>query len=89
MHTVEKQALNVSPNPSSTIITITTQVTNTNKPTELKVTDILGNIILTKILIQNYDKTLLPVADLDAGLYQCTIYQDGKAILNSKLAVIH
>ncbi len=89
MRTIEKQALSVSPNPSNRIATITTQLKDVNSPSELKVTDVLGNIILTKSLVQQYDKTMIPVDGLASGIYQCSIMQNGKPIMNTKIVVAH
>jgi hypothetical protein len=89
MRTVEKQELNISPNPSSDIVTITTQLLDNREPTELRVTDILGNMILSKPLVQNYDKTMLPVNNLANGIYQCILYQKSKLQMSSKIAVTH
>jgi hypothetical protein len=57
-------------------------------PAELKVTDILGNIIMTKTLAQQYDRTILTVGNLAEGIYLCSVSQNGKIIMSSKIAVV-
>jgi len=51
--------------------------------------DALGNIVMSKSLIQNYDVTLLPVENLATGIYMCAVSQNGKSIMNSKIVVTH
>ena len=89
MRTVEKQSLTVSPNPSSTISTIIVQLKDVSLPTELKVTDVLGNTILRKQIVESYDRTFFSVEGLADGIYQCTVSQSAKYIMNCKLVVTH
>jgi hypothetical protein len=56
-------------------------------PAELKVTDILGNIVMTKALAQ-HDRTVLTVGNLAEGIYLCSVSQNGKIIMSSKIAVV-
>ena len=89
MRTIEKQSFVVSPNPGSSICTITTQVVDANTPAQLMVVDVLGKTILSKPIVQIYDTTLLPVSDIAGGVYLCTVSQNGRSILSTKIVVTH
>ncbi len=66
---------NVYPNPSNEILNVKLEILNDEK-TEIKITDVLGKIILSKSITEN--STQLNVGDFTKGIYFITVKSEDK-----------
>jgi hypothetical protein len=81
----EPKELMVYPNPTNRDITIEYTKGDDNEAAELIVFNQLGELVLTKLLIDN--KTSLSLEQLNSGIYFYTIRQQGVVLKTSKLVI--
>ena len=74
----------ISPNPANEAITISYEIIGSVNALKLCITDALGKTVFEKGLTTDKGQELLEVKNFAKGNYICTVYNNGKPILNGK-----
>lgn len=76
-----------SPNPANNMTSFTYAAPVAN--TKLVIRDLIGNVVAEHPLNATKGIVLIPVGELNSGIYVCSIVNNGNSISSSKLVVSH